>query len=358
MLWRLLIPQAYTGVNSDITDIIDITDHKSVIDITVDSDPRLWDKRVVDDAMEEQPMSFAQEMHDKVTAQIVAQLEAGTAPWVKPWKTSNRYGGSAMPHNAGTKRPYNGINVLILWMEQAEKNYPTAGWLTANQAKALGGIPARGEKHTKVVFYKPIFIKEKQEDGTIVEKKILMMKGFQVFNIAQCVNLPEKFVPVAEDITDEVETDDQNFAGWLKATGAKIGHGGDQAYYRPSTDSIQLPKASKFDTPSHYKATAFHELGHWTAAKGRCDRDLKGRFGDASYAAEELIAELCAAFMCAEMAVDGQLRHADYIGHWIKMLKDDPSAIFTAASQAGRAADFLQGRKRPAEATEEMKEAA
>ncbi len=295
----------------------------------------------------------ATDLHHQITNKIVAQLEAGTAPWIKPWKSSN---GPAMPHNAGTKRPYNGVNVLILWMEQADKDYPTAGWLTFNQAKALGGSVNKGEKSTAVVFYKKIDINEKQADGSYEKKKILLMREFRVFNVAQCVNLPEKFVPVAEDVSDVVCDD---FAGWLKATGADISHKGERAFYRPSDDTITLPKPAAFETPSHYKATAFHELAHWTGAKGRCDRDLKGRFGDQSYAAEELVAELAAAFLCAELAVDGVMRHAEYIATWIKLLKDDPKAIFTASTKASQAANWLlekTGKK--ADAREEFAEAA
>lgn len=328
--------------------------------------PRLlWDKGLVDAANWRErdmakwkkndwtPKSQA-EIYDDITAKIVAKLETGVAPWVKPWKTDG-LSGNAFPRNVVTNKFYRGINVLLLWCEQQDRGYPTADWLTSKQAKALGGYAKAGEKGTVIIKW---LIKDKIDPKTgevVVDAKGNPLKSFtliehKVHNVAQCEGLPARIVPVVAEMTEEQE--DVEFAGWLKATGAKITHRGDSAFYRPSDDSITLPKAGKFETPSHYKATAFHELAHWTGDKSRCDRDLKGRFGDASYAAEELIAELTAAFLCAELGVDGQMRHAEYIGHWIKMMKADPSAVVTASSQASKAAIFLLEKTGKREAVE------
>jgi len=299
--------------------------------------------------------------YQKITNKILSQLEKGCVPWVQPWKTAKH--SAANPHNAGSKRSYNGVNRVILWMEQIFCGYPTDGWLTYKQAEALGGHVRKGEKGTMVIWIsrKEIPVKdsngkvEKNKDGSTKTKKIPLMREFWVFNLAQIDDLPEKYqvMPVVEN--EDKPLEDATFTAWVKGTKANIKHGGDQAYFRPSTDEIQMPKPAWFDSASHYKATMLHELTHWTGAKHRLDRDLKPRFAEQAYAAEELVAELGAAFLCADLNVDGDLRHADYIGHWIKLLKDDPKAIFTASSKATAAATYLHelnGTKETAEETE------
>jgi antirestriction protein ArdC len=204
---------------------------------------------------------------------------------------------------------------------------------------------------------------EYNDDKTTKMKKKLFIREFWVYNVAQIDKLPAKFTTELE--IKEVNIDEK-FQEWVKATGAIVAHGvagyEDNACYIPAVDRICMPKPSFFDTVAHYQATLCHELVHWTGAKKRLDRDLKSRFHQEAYAAEELVAELGAAFACADHGVDGNLRHADYIGHWIKLLRNDPRAIFTASSKASQAVKYLHeltGRQEAApEAVDELEMAA
>lgn len=284
---------------------------------------------------------MTRDIYAEITDRIIAELEKGAAPWVKPWKS---LGGSNQPHNAASKRAYSGINVLLLWMAQLDKGYKSQGWLTFKQAGELGGTVRKGEKSTQIVFVKPLCFKEKDSNGNVVkdehgddvERQVNMLRAYHVFNVEQCdgLRLPA-MAPLPPPPTDP------EFDAWVARTGAHVTHGGDRACYIPSMDQIAMPNRAAFSTPSHYSATMLHELGHWTGHKTRLDRSLRARFGDAEYAAEELIAELTAAYRCAAMGIDGDLRHAGYIGHWLKLLKSDKRAIFTAAAAAQKAAQFL-----------------
>lgn len=269
------------------------------------------------------------ELYAKVTAGIIADLEAGTASWVKPWKTK---GGGILPFNFASKRSYNGINVPILWCEQQEKGYPTAGWLTYKQALEVGGQVRGGEKSTTIVFTKLI---PKGEDDT---DSFRMLRCFSVFNVAQIDGLAQEEAP---PLLTEQERDDQTIS-FIKATQADIRHGGDRAFYRPAGDFIMLPHTTDFESYEHYLATSLHELAHWSGAKHRLNRELGNRFGSKAYAAEELVAELSAAFLCAHLGVQGQLRHSEYIANWLQLLKSDDRAVFTASAKAQQAADFLR----------------
>ncbi len=284
---------------------------------------------------------MTRDLYSEVTDKIIAELEKGAAPWVKPWKS---LGGAHWPHNAASGRPYSGINVLLLWITEMERGYSSQGWVTFKQALELGGSVRKGEKATQIVFVKPLTFKEKDgngapvkdENGDDVERHVNMLRGYYVFNVEQCEGLR---LPNAKP-RPPVPTDPE-FDAWVARTGAEVRHGGDMACYRPSTDRIDMPPRDAFKTSAQYSATMLHELGHWTGHKTRLDRSLRGRFGDAEYAAEELIAELTAAYRCAAMGIDGDLRHAGYIDHWLKLLKSDKRAIFTAAAAAQKAAQYL-----------------
>lgn len=275
---------------------------------------------------------IAQEVTDK----ILAQLEAGAAPWVKPWRAIP---GAGMPYNYATGAPYSGTNVMLLWMAQAAADYPTAQWLTFNQAKALGGNVRKGETGTLAVYYGTA--QRKDENGE-VEGAYRFLKGFTVFNVAQCEGLPEKAAPEGRVAAAAMERDEWADA-FLGATLADIRYGEDKAAYYPGKDRIGMPSFESFETSDHFYATGFHELVHWTGAEKRLNRDLKGKFGAENYAAEELVAELGAAFLCAEFGFDGDLRHAGYIQSWIKLLKDDKHAFTRAASAASKAHQYLRG---------------
>lgn len=268
------------------------------------------------------------DMHQQITDQIIAALESGTAPWVKPWSAT-----SSNPHNAATGHAYRGINLLILGMAP----YASSGWLTYKQATDLGGNVRRGEHGTAIVFWKQLQV-EDRADATKL-KVIPMMKSFTVFNLEQCENLPARLTETTPVTPEQVQ--ERNALSAKLMAQATVSHGGDRAFYRPSTDSIQLPTPETFRTPADYEATALHELTHWSGAPTRCNRNLNTHFGDEAYAREELVAELGAAFLCAQCGIDGKLQHESYIANWLKVLKGDKKAIFTASAAAQKAVDFI-----------------
>lgn len=273
------------------------------------------------------------ELFRKIANDLSAKLEAGVRPWAKPW--SAQPSPSDLPHNVTTGKAYRGANVFWLWMAQAAGGYPTAQWLTYNQAKALGGNVAKGQKGTPC-FYWAV---KKGENAKGEETSRMLPVSFTVFNVAQCEGLPQA-APV------EPKPEAARIAAaeaLMAATGARIQHGGNQAFFVPSQDYIQLPAFDAFRSPDDYYSTAFHELGHWTGHESRLNREFGKRFGDDAYAFEELVAELTAAFVCGSQGFASFARddHAQYLGHWIKRLRDDPKAFITAASAAQKAADLI-----------------
>jgi antirestriction protein ArdC len=284
------------------------------------------------------------DLYQSVTNAIVADLEKGVASWVKPWKTGNA--GGIMPVNAATRHSYNGVNIPILWHAQITRGYPTAQWMTYRQALPLDAHVKKDEHGTTVVFTKKLTFKEKDSEE---EKRISMLRTYTVFNVAQIDGLPEP-EPNPPGVGDEPDKKTDKAMEFIDATKADIRIGGDRACYIPSKDFIALPPEQAFNGREHYLATAIHETIHWSGAKNRLDRDLAGRFGTRAYAAEELIAELGAAFLCAHLGITGELRHAEYIANWVELLKEDNRAIFTASSKASQAADYLRAFSEPEEA--------
>lgn len=279
---------------------------------------------------------MARDLYAEVSAKIIAELEAGTVPWVKPWRAT---AGGNMPCNAVTNRPYSGCNLVLLWM--VGQRYAVNRWLTFNQAKELGGSVKKGEHGQHIVFVKH----NVWEDAEGNEKHGSMMRAYVVFNVEQCENLPARVYARAETPDRNPDARDQVADEFVEATGATIReNGGDRACYRPGVDAIDMPAFRDFKNADNFYATLFHELGHWTGASHRCNREFGARFGDSRYAAEELVAELTAAFLCAEFGFDGELQHASYIASWIKLLQSDKRAFFTAASAAQKAADYLRGK--------------
>jgi antirestriction protein ArdC len=279
------------------------------------------------------------DIYSEVSDRIVAELEAGAAPWIKPWSATP---GANTPCNAVTNRPYSGCNIVLLWMAQAA-GYCTPRFLTFKQASELGGHVRKGERGTKVYFVKQLQVRDKGADCDTATRIVPMLREYTVFNVDQCENLPERIV--APSAVRPRNSDERSAAidEFLAYTGASIREGSGEAYYLPGADFISLPRFEAFKNAAHFYSTAFHELGHWTGHKSRLARDLRHRFGERAYAAEELVAELCSAFLCAEFSIDGDLRHAGYIENWIGLLKADTRAFFTACSKAQAAADFLRG---------------
>jgi antirestriction protein ArdC len=277
------------------------------------------------------------DVYADVSARIVSELERGAAPWVRPWSAS---AGQNVPQNAVSGRPYSGCNVILLWLAR-DRGWSKPRFLTFKQALEAGGHVRKGEHGTKVYFVKQLMVKD--GDGEDETRAVPMMREYTVFNIDQCDGLPDsvradKQMRVRNPDTRDVLADD-----FLKSTGADIREGNGEAYFVPSHDFISIPAFQAFKGADHFYNVAFHELTHWTGHKARLDRDLKNRFGSRDYAAEELVAELGAAFLCAEFGFDGDVRNAGYIATWIDLLKSDKRAFFTACSKASKAADYLRG---------------
>ena len=271
------------------------------------------------------------DVYAQVTNQIVSELEKGAAPWIKPWRAD----GSA-DRNLVSKKAYQGVNRLLLGMSSMVNGFDRPEWATYKQFAEAGAQVSKGEKATHIVFFKPIAGKQNAETGE-TEAGFCVIRSYAVFNAAQ-TNLPASATFSPDANFNPIPACDSFIVG----TGASISHGGDAAFYMPSQDRIQLPHKTAFNGESHYYATAFHELTHWTAAKHRLDRDLSGRFGNPAYAFEELVAEIGAAFLCADHQIQGELRHAGYIENWLKACREDNKAIFKAAALAQKAADYLK----------------
>ena len=288
------------------------------------------------------------DLYASVTARIVAALEQGTPPWVRPWSRIS----DALPVNAQTGRAYRGVNFALLSLEAQACSYLVNRWLTYRQANELGAQVRRGERGSTVVFWQlrrvaatgETFPDDQPPDHR--DKIYPLLRAYTVFNVAQVDGLP------ADQVQARIPTWEPEARGeeLLLMSSARFRQGGTQAYYQPATDEIHLPPLAAFPTASGYYATALHELVHWSGHPSRCRRDLTGRFGDSAYAAEELVAEMGAAYLCAHCRIDGELRHASYLQSWLKVLRSDKRAIFTAAAQAQRAADYVLALAQPPDA--------
>ncbi len=278
------------------------------------------------------------DIYAQVTNSIIAALEKGTPPWVRPWRDSD-----AMPSNLVTGKPYRGINVIMLYVEASSCSYTDNRWLTFRQANDIGVRIRKGEHGTQIIFYRMREIKDAKgdvADKTADDKRsIPMLKTYTVFNASQLESVPDRFAICPVLTWQHVEEAEQV----IIKTGATICHGGNRAFYRPSDDMIQLPPSSSFSAPVDYYATALHELSHWTGHPRRLNRVLTGRREIEAYAYEELIAEIGAAFLCAHCGLSARLEHASYISSWLDALRRDKRLIFVAAGAAQKAADFVLG---------------
>ena len=278
---------------------------------------------------------MAQNIYETVTERIISQLESGVIPWRKEWKVS---GASALPVNFQTKKPYRGINVLLL----LSTAYGDSRWLTYKQAQSIGAQVRKGERGTSIVFWST-FERELKESGEA--ERIPFARGYTVFNVAQCDGIPQALpfdtpefepIPAAQSMAD----------GYFSREHLELKHGGGSAFYHPALDYIQMPPRESFSTPDAYYSTLFHEMGHSTGHKSRLNREREtGRkFGDENYAKEELTAELTAAFCCAHTGISNALvesNHAAYIQSWLRALKNDKTLVVSAAQRAQRAADLI-----------------
>lgn len=273
------------------------------------------------------------DIHQEITNQIIAALEQGVAPWACPWQQVGP------PRNASSGRRYSGINQLVLGLVGLMREYTCQEWLTFNQAKALGGSIRKGEKGVRIIFYKMIGRDDEEATGEDDESRVIpIMRHFTVFNLDQIegIERPEWTLPegLGVDAAEKI----------IEASGAEIMHGGDRASYIPKLDLVRMPDKERFEDAGAYYATVFHELTHWTGHQSRLARDgIIGshKHGTPEYAYEELVAELGAAFLCAEVGIEGELRHEEYIGSWLEVLKGDKRAIFRASASAQKAANYL-----------------
>src|SRR5262245_55450100 len=289
-----------------------------------------------------------QDAYERVTAKIVTSLEQGVRPWLKPWNAESAAGRISRPLRSNGI-PYRGINIVMLWMEAMERGYSAPVWMTFKQALELGAHVRKGEKGSLVVYADTIYRTEIDKDsGQEKEAVIPFMKGYTVFNVEQIDGLPPQYHAKAEqpqlDPIQRIEGADAFFA----ATGAAIVTGGTMACYSQAQDHIRMPPLQTFRDSESYYATLAHEAAHWTKHPARLDREFgRKRWGDEGYAMEELVAELGAAFVCADLALTPEVRddHASYIASWLKVLKDDKRAVFSAASHAQKAADYLSAAK-------------
>ena len=279
-----------------------------------------------------------------ITDKIVALMERGGLEWKKGWSGA---ASSGLPRNGTTGEAYKGANVLLLWVAAAEAGYTKNVWMTFKQAQSLGACVRKGEKGTMCCYFEMVPKKggkdaqaEGDEPGFFP-----MAKAFWLFNVAQIDGLPADLLGTAEQVRpefDPVEAAEQV----LQASGAVIRHGFDGAFYQPGRDEICMPERARFHSAAEYYATGVHELTHWTGHESRLNRTFGKRFGDDAYAFEELVAELGAAYTMGALGlVDTVIEgHAAYLNHWLKVLKSDKSAIFTAAKQAGLAHEFIMNK--------------
>jgi antirestriction protein ArdC len=283
-------------------------------------------------------------LYDEVTDKIIAELETGRVPWVQPWGTAAAKAPLTMPKNASTNRQYSGVNILILWGSVIEHGFAGQSWLTFRQAHSLGGHVRRGERGTTVVYadrFVPNDEKRRAAETGEEAQAIPFLKRFTVFNTDQCEELPDEIDTAAPPpppglIEPTVEA-------LIKASGISFRIGGDRAFYAPAEDYVQVPPPQAYFEPINWHRTALHELGHATGHRSRLNRGQGGSYGTRKYAFEELVAELSAAFSCASLGIVPTVRHADYIGSWLEVLREDNRAIVRAASHASKASDYLLG---------------
>ena len=282
------------------------------------------------------------DVYTRVTNRIVESLEQGVRPWMKPWHCEHAAGRITRPlrHNG---QKYSGTNILTLWMSAESQGFVSPFWVTFQQAKEFGGFVKKGEHGSQVVYASTFKKKEQAESGEEVEAEIPFLKEYTVFNADQVEGLPTHFYAMATPPTEtieRIERADQFFAN----TKADIRIGGNQAYYQITDDFIRMPPFETFRDAESHAATLGHECVHWTRNPKRLNRDFgRKRFGDEGYAMEELVAELGSAFLCADLQITPEVRedHTAYLQNWLTELKNDKRAIFTAASHASKAVDFL-----------------
>jgi len=288
------------------------------------------------------------DLHAEITQNLITAIEADPGRPQMPWRRSGQP--LWLPANAATKAQYNGINILNLWVAAELRGFTSPHWATYRQWSAMDAQVIRGAKSEIVIFYKEYDVDPNPSDQTDDGKR-RVAKASRVFNAAEVEGFevpdaPERLGPI-----ERIAAADQ----LVQTCNPDVRHGGESAYYDMQSDYIQMPDEGLFcgtDTLTRdegYYAVLLHELTHWSGHARRCDRDMSSRFGKQAYAAEELVAEIGSAILCAELGVTQDTRpdHAQYMANWLQLLKDDPKAIFTAAAKASQAVAFLKAKQSP-----------
>lgn len=286
--------------------------------------------------------SNRKDCYTEITNAIIGDLEKGIRPWIRPWDA----GVAPCRPLRNNGEPYRGINVLWLWRAAAVAGYTSPYWFTFRQALEFGGHVRKGEKSSLVVYANLYTKTEEDDDREPRERHIPFLKAYSVFNADQIENIPPRFTAAS------AAGDDMNFDHWPNAlaeefftnTGAALREDGSRAYYSVLEDAVYMPPLGKFEEAERYYSTLAHEMTHWTGHPTRVPRNFpRTVFGTSNYAREELVAELGAAFLCADLGLSLTPRtdHADYIGNWLQVLRNDKRAIFQAAALAQKATDFL-----------------
>lgn len=286
-------------------------------------------------------MAATRDVYSEITNRILGQLQQGVRPWIKPWSTAGC--GVTRPRRF-TGEHYRGINTLILWDAADRAGYDAPTWITYRQALEAGGHVRKGESGTTVVYASTVTrAVEDQATGDSVEAHIPFLKSYTVFNVEQCDGLSAELTAKPAPKAELARIDAAE--AFVDNSGAIFVPGGGRAFYAPSGDVIAMPPRQAFRSAEDWYSTLLHELVHWSGAEPRCNRTFGARFGDTAYAREELVAELGAAFLCADLGIEAVPRedHASYLASWLEVLKSDKRAIFQAASLASAAADYLHG---------------
>lgn len=293
------------------------------------------------------------DLYASITAEVIRQLEEGTPPWTRPWKDDRARGVGMLPSNLVTRRLYSGSNVLLLWMAAMQRGFGGLQFCTYNQVNSIGAKVRKGERAVHVIFTKHV-TREDTETGE--EKAGTIVKTYPVFHLSQLEGVPDKYLE-PQLLPDRAATHSTAIS-LQRDSGVTTIHGANKAAYYPARDEIVMPNLAAFESEEAYWGVWCHEATHATGHKDRLERVYGKRFGDAGYAFEELVAELGSAFVCARLGIAPSFRSASYIASWLKVLKGDNRAIFSAASYAGHAADWLWRKAFPEEAAEDYRQAA
>ena len=280
------------------------------------------------------------DLYQEVTDKIVAAIEAGTAPWQRPW---NKVASAGLPMNGGSSRQYNGVNALLLMMTAEAEGFSDPRWFTFKQANELGAQVKKGSKSTPVYFFKMLDARDGDATGYRTAdakqaRQIPFLTEYRVFHASQIDGI--EAMPQPERQWSPIEAM-QQMVDRLKPD---IRYGGDRAFFAPGRDFIQMPPEGAFPSAEAFAGTLTHEISHWSGGESRLNRKF-GTWGTEAYAEEELRAEICSALLCGELGIPTSLdNHAAYVGSWVKKLREDKFAIFRAAKDARKMADFLTGR--------------